>query len=279
MLHPILLNIGSYPVASWGLLLTLAFGVGILLAARRANSMGLDGEAVIDCLFWIIVSGLLGGRAFWVISHWELFQPPHGSMMDVINPFRSDSSFVGLSGLSMMGGLPAGLLAAAWFFRRRKLAFFAYLDVMSPAVALGAGITRIGCFLNGCCFGLVCPWPRIGVVFPEGSLAEAAMHGASIHPVQLYASAAGFGIAGFLYWLHRRRPFEGSVVFSLCVLMGFQRLCFEFIRYNEGSEVWFRAGNQIVSVYQGVAALLMLVGIVGLVWRARVSGPPERAEP
>jgi prolipoprotein diacylglyceryltransferase len=66
-------------------------------------------------------------------------------------------------------------------------------------------------------------------------------------------------------------PLQGAVVFSLCVLMGFQRLCFEFFRYNERSEVWFRAGDQIISVYQGVAALLMPVGIMGLVWRARIS--------
>ncbi len=277
-MHPVLFHIGSYEVASYGLLLTVGFAVGILYSARRARASGLDGENVIDCGIWIIVSALLGSRAFWVMTHWDAFQPPHGSFVDAINPFASDGSFVGVAGLSVMGGLPAALVVSVWFFRRRQLAFYDYADVMAPAVALGAGITRIGCFLNGCCFGTVCPWPAIGVRFPDGSLPASVMHDAAIHPVQLYASVAGFAIAIFLYWLQSRRPFPGAVLFSLCALMGLQRFLLEFIRYNEGAEVWFRMGDQIISAYQGMAALLIVVGVAGLVWRARADRPPE-AEP
>jgi phosphatidylglycerol:prolipoprotein diacylglycerol transferase len=275
--HPVLFRIGSYEVASYGLMLTLAFGLGIWIAARRARGRGLNGEAVLDAGIWIIVSSLLGSRAFWVVTHWEQFRPPHGSLWDAINPLASDGQFVGVAGLSVMGGLPAALVVALLFFRWKKLPILAFADLMAPSVALGAGITRIGCFLNGCCFGTACaaPW---AVTFPSGSLPGSVFHDTPIHPVQLYASAAGFAIAAFLFWLDSRRPREGAVVFAMCVLMGLQRFLLEFIRYNEGGEIWFRVGDQIVSSYQGVALGLVAVGAAGLLWSAS-RARAERPEP
>lgn len=273
--HPILFRIGSYEVASYGLLLTVAFAIGILVAAKRANARGLNGEVVLDAGIWVIVSALLGSRAFWVATHWEQFRPPQGSLWDAINPLAGDGRFVGVAGLSVMGGLPAALVVAIAFFRWKKLPILRFADVMAPSVALGAGITRIGCFLNGCCFGTPCPEP-LGVHFPAGSLPESVFHGAAIHPVQLYASAAGFAIAGFLFWLDARRPFEGAVLFALCALMGLQRFALEFIRWNEGGEIWFRIGDQVVSTYQGVALGLAVVGVAGLFWAAARAGSHPR---
>jgi phosphatidylglycerol:prolipoprotein diacylglycerol transferase len=265
--HPVLFHIGSYEVASYGLMLTVAFAVGILIASRRANARGLNGEAVLDAGIWIIVSALLGSRAFWVATHWEQFRPPQGSLLDAINPLGSDGQFVGVAGLSVMGGLPAALIVGLAFFRWKKLPILRFADVMAPSVALGAGITRIGCFLNGCCFGTPCPAP-FGVHFPAGSLPESVFHATPIHAVQLYAAAAGFAIAGFLFWLDNRRPFAGAVLFSMCALMGLQRFALEFIRWNEGGEVWFRIGDQIISSYQGVALALAIAGVTGLLLMA-----------
>jgi len=278
-MHPILFHIGSYEVASYGLMLTVAFAVGILVAQRRAQARGLDGESVVDAGIWIIVSSLVGSRVFWVATHLEDFLPPHGTLLDAVNPFGSDGHFAGVAGLSVMGGLPLAFVVAFWFFRRKQLPVLRFMDVMAPSVALGAGITRIGCFLNGCCFGIATASP-IGVHFPPGSLPASIFPDTGVHPVQLYASAAGFSIAAFLFWLDGRRPFQGAVVFALCALMGLQRLLFEFIRWNEGDEIWFRVDSQIVSVYQGVALVVMGVGIVGLVLcarRAEVAAPPTPA--
>ena len=266
-MHPVLFRIGSYEVASYGLMLTLAFAVGIWIASRRAGARGLNGESVLDAGIWIIVSSLVGSRAFWVLTHWSDFRPPRGTLLDAINPLASDGQFVGVAGLSVMGGLPAALVVGLLFFRWKKLPILAFADLMAPSVALGAGITRIGCFLNGCCFGTSCP-PPLGVRFPPGSLPESVFHDASIHAVQLYASAAGFAIAGFLFWLDGRRPFPGAVLFAMCTLMGLQRFVLEFIRWNEGGEIWFRVGDQIVSSYQGVALGLTLAGLAGLAWTA-----------
>ncbi|MGH0034091.1 MAG: prolipoprotein diacylglyceryl transferase [Myxococcota bacterium] len=266
-MYPVLFRIGSYEVASYGVMLTLAFALGIFIASRRANARGLNGEAVLDCGIWIIVSALLGSRAFWVVTHWEQFRPPQGSLLDAVNPLASDGQFVGVAGLSVMGGLPAALVVGLVFFRWKKLPILDFADLMAPAVALGAGITRIGCFLNGCCFGILCP-ESIGVHFPPDSLPASVFHDSPIHAVQLYASFAGFAIAGFLFWLDDRRPFQGAVLFSMCTLMGLQRFGLEFIRWNEGGEIWFRIGDQIISSYQGVAMSLVLVGVAGLFWTA-----------
>jgi len=272
--HPVLFRIGDLAVTSYGLALSLGFAVGIAVAYRRAAGHGLDGERILDVSILIIVAALLGSRAFYVAAHPEAFRPPQGQWTDVFNPFREGG--VGISGLSVMGGLPVALLATAAYLRWKRLPIGAYLDLLAPSVALGAGITRIGCLLNGCCFGVPSALP-IAIRFPEGSLPAAVFEGQSLHPTQLYQSLAGFAICAGLIWLDRRRPFEGAVVLALCIAMGLQRAAVELVRYNEAPSLWLRIGPVAVSTYQLVALALLAVG-AGLWWRLRIrsaqSAPP-----
>jgi phosphatidylglycerol:prolipoprotein diacylglycerol transferase len=260
--HPILFRIGSYEIPSYGIALTIAFALGIWVARRRAAARGIDEERVLDVCMLILVTSIIGARLLWVATHIEQFQPPNGSWADVLNPFRG-GSYVGFAGLSVLGGVVLSTLSAVAFLRWRGLPVLKTADVLAPSVALGEGITRIGCLLNGCCFGLPCTaWYCLR--FPEGAPADMAFHDQLVHATQLYASAAGFAIFGVLSLLLRRRLFDGAVFGAFLVLAGVQRLLLDLVRHQDPSVVWFQIGGTDFGANQGVSAVILVVGIAVL---------------
>lgn len=266
-MHPILFEIGSYPVASYGTALLLAFVVGITVATRRARAQGLNADRVLDCTMLILVTSILGARLLWVVSHPAVFRPPLGSWLDAVNPFHGDGGF-GIVGLSMLGGVVLAVLSSLAFFAYHRLPVLPHVDVIMPSVLLGEGITRIGCFLNGCCHGLpsTVPW---GVHFPDGSPAAMLFPGAAVHPTQLYASLLGFASFAFLIWLARRRPFPGAVFFASLVLVGGYRIALDFVRYYESEVILFRVGGTAFTINQLISLGLVLAGIAGIALLAR----------
>ncbi len=258
-MHPVLLDIGTWQITSYGFALTMAFAIGIILGASRTGRFGLPLEPVLGVSIVIVVSSIVGSRIFHSLTSPAL---AGGSWTDALNPFASGT---GIFGLSVMGGLPAALVCAWLYLVVRGLPVLAYMDLLAPSVALGAGITRIGCFLNGCCHGAVCdlPW---AVRFPAGSIPFQSLGAVSIHPTQLYQSALGFALAGLLLVYATRRPPPGAIVSALVVGFGLQRIWAEALRFQSPDEVWFRTADLTVSVYQGAALVLVLVGVAG--WAA-----------
>ena len=261
-MHPILFRIGSYEIPSYGVALTLAFAAGIWLARRRAIARGIDEERVIDVCMLILVTSILGARMLWVATHIEQFRAPLGSWSDALNPFRG-GSYVGFAGLSVLGGVVLATLSALAFLRWKGMPVLRTADLLAPSVALGQGITRIGCLLNGCCFGLPCDsW--FCLRFPSGSPADAAFHYQAVHATQLYSSAAGFGSFLVLSLLLRRPSFDGAVFGAFLVLAGVERLLLDLVRHQDPSVIWFDIGGTPFGANQGVSAVLLVVGIVVL---------------
>jgi len=260
-MHPILFEVGGYPVAAYGMALLLAFGVGIAVATRRARAQGLDGDRVLDASMLILVSSILGAWLLWVVTHPAMFRPPLGSWLDALSPFHADGGF-GTVGLSMLGGVVLALLSSLAFFAYHRLPVLPHADVVMPSVLLGEGITRIGCFLNGCCHGLPCAAPWC-VRFPDGSPAAALFPGAAVHPTQLYASLLGFSSFALLVWLARRRPTPGTVFFLSLLLVGGYRILLDFVRYYESQVILFRVGGAHFTVNQLISLGLVLAGVAG----------------
>jgi phosphatidylglycerol:prolipoprotein diacylglycerol transferase len=262
--HPVLFRIGGLEIGSYGVALALAFVVGIAFAYRRAPARGFESEIVLDTGIAVLLAALVGSRAFFLWLHPEILTGPEGSLLRAFLPIRADGQLEVMGGLSVMGGLPAALAAGAALLAWKKVPILAYMDVMAPSVALGAGITRLGCFLNGCCFGSACGWPW-AVAFPAGSLPDRALPGLLVHPSQLYAALAAFGIFAFLLWIDRHSRLPGTTLFALVGAMGLQRFAIEAFRFNEALEQTLLG----LSVYQLVALGLMALGAGGLVWTRR----------
>ncbi|MCK4272544.1 prolipoprotein diacylglyceryl transferase, partial [bacterium] len=148
-MHPILFRIGPFALRSYGLMLALSFFLGILLAGRRLKRMGGDQTKMIDLAVVIILASVIGSRLFYVVFHWNEFS---GHFLDIINPFNNAQG-IGIAGLSMDGGVFLAILCGLLFLRLRKQPILLTLDALAPSFALGIFLTRMGCFLNGCCFG------------------------------------------------------------------------------------------------------------------------------
>ncbi|MDP6419324.1 MAG: prolipoprotein diacylglyceryl transferase, partial [Candidatus Krumholzibacteria bacterium] len=150
-------------------------------------------------------------------------------------------------GMTLYGGILLAIAASAWFLKKKGQDFLSLADILAPGLALGIFITRVGCFLNGCCYGLPTDC-SIGVHFPEHS---AASHSAreflsgpsgslegiplspAVHPSQLYASFGGLLIFLALLWLPLR--VRGLVFASFLLLYGIHRSIVDLFRFYDAS--------------------------------------------
>jgi phosphatidylglycerol:prolipoprotein diacylglycerol transferase len=271
--HPILFRVGSYEVPSYGVALALAFALGIEVARRRARAAGHDEQQVIDVCMVILIASLVGARALWVATHVDAFRAPGGSFWQSLNPLSLGGSPV--SGLSMLGGVGLATAATVAWLARRGLAVLPTADLLAPSVALGEGVTRLGCFLNGCCSGLPCD-RAFCVRFPAGSGAGELFPGQAVHATQLYASALGFVGFALLSALWRRRPFEGAAFFALLAWVGLSRLGLDLVRHHDATTVLARAGGWLLTSNDALALGFVAAGAAGLAWARRRAAPGAR---
>ena len=205
-MHSVLFSIGGFAVHSYGLMLAVSFLFGIWLAGIRAKSTGLDAEVIPDLGFWLIIASIIGARAYYVVLHFNEFS---SDITTTFNPFAGGQ--IGIGGLVMYGGFIGAFVAGLIFFRIKKLPFLPYADAVAPSFAIGEGITRIGCFLNGCCYGKP-THSHFGVTFPLDSPAgyfQVQMHADKLFPSQLVLSAGGITIGVLVILLTLRKWFPG----------------------------------------------------------------------
>ncbi len=150
------------PVRGFGVMLLLAVSSAVALALYRAKQLSFDGELVYSLAVWVFLSGILGARIFYVVQKWEQFggSNPLELLVGIVN--------VTQGGIVIYGGLIGGATGFALFVYRHRLSWLAVGDLIAPSVLLGIAIGRLGCFLNGCCYGAESdvPW---AVTFPRES--------------------------------------------------------------------------------------------------------------
>jgi phosphatidylglycerol:prolipoprotein diacylglycerol transferase len=149
---------------SYGLMMMIGFMVAIVWAARRAAKSKANPDVVLNCGFIALIAGVVGCRFMYVVHYWDQFKN-RGDGWQVFMAIID----VTKGGLEFYGGFILTVVAVVvWLRWREKVSLRWYLDIIAPSAALGLAFGRIGCFLNGCCFGGVCdlPW---AVRFPFGS--------------------------------------------------------------------------------------------------------------
>ncbi len=144
------------PIRGYGTMLLAGFLSGTALVAWRALRLGIDPELMITLIFWGFVPGIIGARVYYVLTHANEFHS-FGEMLNITQ-----------GGLVVYGSLIGGMLGFGAFLIRYRLPLLPMLDLLTPGMLLGLALGRLGCFLNGCCFGGACdlPW---AVQFPVGS--------------------------------------------------------------------------------------------------------------
>lgn len=247
-MHPILFEIGGFPVYTYGVLLGAAYLVGLQLALIRSRSRGLDPDRVLDLGIWIIVSALVGAKLLLVLVHFDRFR----SASDALALLRSAGVFY--------GGLVLAVIVGLWYIRRHRLPVWTVTDVFAPAIALGHVVGRMGCFFAGCCYGKPSdlPW---AITFHSRYAAENAGTPIDVplHPTQLYEAGAELIVLFSLLALeHRGRPFPGRTFWGYLVLYGVSRFVIEFYRGDPRGMVGTLSTSQFVSVLLVTVSAVML---------------------
>lgn len=243
-------------IRSYGVMLAIAFLIGIIWARRRAIKAGIRPEHIIDLSFIVLISSIVGSRLFYVIYHLDEFAD---NLFDIINPFHGGT--IGISGLSMMGGVILALVSAYLFFVIKRLKPWGICDAMMPMFALGIAITRIGCFLNGCCYGLP-THSYLAVIFPPNSAAGFHFPDTPLIPVQLYSSLAGIAILLIVLGSERFKKFDGHSLWLTIALYAIWRFVIDLFRYYEDSMIFATIGSQRFSLNQALSLLLFLGSII-----------------
>ncbi len=156
---------GGIPVQAYGTMMLLGIVSAVALAVWRAPKFGFRGDQVFEICFWLCIPGILGARLFYVIEYWNDFQAP--TLLETL--FRIVNIPGG--GLVVYGSIIGGILGGIVYLATHHLSISRMFDLLAPSLMLGLALGRIGCFLNGCCFGGVCDPAHVhwGVHFPAGS--------------------------------------------------------------------------------------------------------------
>jgi len=245
-------------IRSYGVMLAIAFFIGIVWSRRRAVKAGVNPDQVVDLSFIVLIASIIGSRFFYVIYHLDEFSD---NLLDIINPFHGDS--IGISGLSMMGGVVLALIAAFLYLYFKRIRPWPLFDAMMPMFALGIGIVRIGCFLNGCCYGLPAH-DHFGLIFPNDSAAGYHFPDTPLIPTQLYSSIAGFTILALVLFSERYKRFDGHSFWITVALYAIWRFVIDFYRYYEPSMTIGFAGHEF-SRNQMLTFLLFLISIAAYI--------------
>jgi phosphatidylglycerol---prolipoprotein diacylglyceryl transferase len=260
-MHRILVQIGPLTVYSYGLMLALAFMAGMYLAQKRARYAGIDPQLVLDLTFNILLSSVIGARLFYVLLNWDYFKD---NLLKALKVWEG--------GLVFYGGLLLALAVTGVFLRRHKISFWAITDVFSPSLALGIAIGRIGCFLNGCCYGKISE--QGGICFPaaenapafvehvaKGLVSPAAAYSLPVIPTQIYDSLSGLIIFVILLFLERRKRFSGFLFLCFMLLYSVSRFYVESLRSYEQNFIILGGitVSQLISLILGVSSAALLI--------------------
>jgi phosphatidylglycerol:prolipoprotein diacylglycerol transferase len=267
-LHPILISFGSFHLPTYGVLLVLAILGGIYVAMRLAPRVGLDPAQVLDFYTWGILVGLVGAKILMVLTEWSYYRA---------NPGEIFSLSTLMAGGVFYGGFLATLFFTIWYVRVNKLSFWKLADVISPALALGQSVGRLGCFSAGCDYGKPthAAW---GVVFSSTFAHEVTgvPLGVRLHPTQLYESITTLAIFGLLLWWFPRKKQDGDIFLGYVGLYALARFFLEFLRGDEDRGFVF---NHLLSTSQFIA-LLALAGVAtAFLWRRVYRGKEPSAGP
>ncbi len=260
-MRSVLLRIGPLPIYSYGVMLMLAFLAGIALARRRARAYGLPEKFVLDLSMVILISSIAGARLMYVVLHTHEFED---NLLEIVNVLH------GIAGLSVYGGLLAAILAAVLYTRAKGHNFWVVADTITPSVALGIFMTRLGCFLNGCCFGLPgeAPWC---MTFSRETIAGATLPSARIHPTQLYMSLYGLIILVVLVLVAKRLARPGHLFTLFLLLYGISRFGVDFLRHYDPGNVLGHVAGARVTIHQALSLGLVVASLLLLLLRGRRS--------
>ncbi|MFC1936124.1 prolipoprotein diacylglyceryl transferase [Chloroflexota bacterium] len=253
------LVIFGFEIYYYGILIMSGVVLAAFVAQAEARRKGFETEFLWDSLFWVVIAGLIGARV------WHILTPPPSMVergittsyylthpLDALN-FRS-------GGLGIPGAVIAGLIALYWYAKRQKQDFWAWVDIMIPAVPLGQAVGRWGNFINQELYGQPTdlPW----AIFIESSRRLPGYENIGYyHPIFLYESLWNLATVFLLLWLARRyadKLLPGDLLLAYLISYPLIRFLLDFLRLD-AAEIGGINANQTVMAVVFVSSVVVLV--------------------
>jgi phosphatidylglycerol:prolipoprotein diacylglycerol transferase len=261
-MYPELFHLGF--LHTYGVLVALAYLTALWLAGILARRAGLNADTVTNLCIYCALAGIVGAKLMMFLVDIPYYTQNPGEIFS-LGTLQAAGVFY--------GGLIAAVAVSAWYMRKAHLPALKTADVFAPAVALGHGIGRLGCFSAGCCWGVEChlPW---AVTFRSPVAHQLGVPlGVPLHPTQLYEAFAEFAIFAVLYWRIQKPHAPGAVISLYLMLYSSTRFIVEFFRYHE-------QGNLLggpLDTSQWISLALFLLGAAYLVKATQI--PPTHSTP
>ncbi len=257
---PVLFDIGSLEVRWYGVMVAMAVLVGVAIPALLAKKEGLGGitqNEIMSLAVWAVPGGIVGARLIHVFDEWSYFVDHPGDI-------------IGGEGMGIFGAILGGTLAGVLYARVKGLPIGRLCDVCAFGLIVAQAVGRIGCFLNGCCYGTTTdlPWATVWTHTDSyGPPVEA------VHPTQIYELLFDLAVFAFL-WVTRKKVGPPGVLYLIYVsIYSVGRFLISFLRTNE-DVFWGLQQAQLVSL----SVLFVAIGLIVYLYRKPPS-PPELIAP
>jgi prolipoprotein diacylglyceryl transferase len=256
-------ELGPVRIHFYALFILLGIALAIWIGSRRFRQRGGQAGMILDIALWAVPFGIVGGRVFHVLTHWDFYFHAGADISKVFAIWEG--------GLAIFGALILGSLGAFIGARTAGIKFLAFADAIAPGVLVAQAIGRIGNYFNNELFGLptTLPWgleiSTANDAYPQGLPA-----GVLFHPTFLYEliwNLIGFAV---LIWLDRKFKLRwGQMFAAYLITYSIGRAFIESIRIDP-SEYFFGLRTNVWSAIFGIA-----IGIALFVWSRRKNRGPE----
>lgn len=235
-MHPVLLRWNGPTIYSYGFCMAIAMLIIYLVAWKRSRAFGIEPNDALEFIFVFFIAGIIGSRLFYVMQYLTTYWDA---------PWKIFMIYEG--GLVWHGGFLVAAMSGFWMARKKGLPVLTLCDFFAPLIPLGHAIGRVGCFLNGCCYGRITT-TGYGILFP-GDFAERI-------PVQHYAAGFLITLSLFLFWLSSKKHSSGQILLDYILLYSMFRFFIEFYR---GDQVAFLSLTppQWTCIFLFIVALVM----------------------
>jgi phosphatidylglycerol:prolipoprotein diacylglycerol transferase len=222
-------------------MVAIGFAAAILFVYKYAGDFGIDKDKIMDLGIVMLVGGIVGARIVYVMMNYQYYVR---NPLEIINLTRG--------GLVWYGAFIFGMIAAMWFIKKNKMDFWQSADLFAPYIALAQAFGRVGCLMNGCCYGSVAPSGfLLGVVFPGEEVLR--------YPSQLFSAAALILIFIVLKIWQKNRRFKGEIFLGYGILYSVKRFIVEFFRGDYSKMMYGLTVPQLTSIVIFVTCLSIFI--------------------
>ena len=255
-MHPILLDLGRFKLYTYGFFVAMGFLAAVWFSKRNARFYDIQDQVISDVFFVILLSSIAGARILYVLINLDDFQ---NNLLEILKIWNG--------GLVFFGGFIAAIGAALVFLKVKKIPILKTADIIAPGIALGHAIGRMGCFSAGCCYGKQCDLPFAIKFTNPDSLAPLNVY---LHPTQIYMVFSNFFLFLVLFWMQKRKKFNGMIFLYYVMLYSVFRFVIEFFRGDFRGDFFF----SLLSMSQGIGLIVFCLALALVIKLTRsINGP------